>query len=483
MENTWWSQLHDGMRANLKGLRVAVYGSGGAPIHHAGLTALWGGIPQMIAADEIRSGGLSEVDVICFPGGGIRAMEGMLEPLGTDGARAIRQWVKGGGMYLGSCAGSFLPAAVGENYWKAHEECRELYMVGACLANGKDSEWEGITSPGVGVLEMAVADPDHWLVEGLPPTFHLVHYNGPMFDLSKDLSGTADGLSHPEGAVRIVKATDAFTPSEGFMTSEVSAQTLFSECAGQGAYSALAAQYGKGTVVLFGSHPEFGFDVIQLGWGPGVRLLANALKHQAKQAVSRELPAVASKTSDNSSLKATLTQTVTQLHTIADRFNELTTRDARDWLQPDCAPSFMGRDAQTLWREALKRSAVASQDTAQFLERLAAQNLDFTKANHWIDHEAVAEQDYGFVGLRQLVHRLGEMVEQGEQQLSAEPFCLEHAYDGFHTHPYQILASSYLSAGGLTASVALCSAVIGALVDYTDDFPVGPMSDKPVVAA
>jgi glutamine amidotransferase PdxT len=102
------------MRPDLSELRVALYGSGGAPYHHAGLVALWGGDPVPLRADAIRNGALDGFDAIVFPGGGMRAMAGMLDPLGVEGAVAIRRWVAEGGMYLGSCAGSFLPAAVGD---------------------------------------------------------------------------------------------------------------------------------------------------------------------------------------------------------------------------------------------------------------------------------------------------------------------------------------------------------------------------------
>jgi hypothetical protein len=262
---SWWTDLARDLRDELAGLRVAVYGSGGSPYHHAALAASWGALPVALSADAIRRGTLSDVDVIVFPGGGARAMAGMLDPLGVEGAAAIREWVAAGGMYVGSCAGSFLPAIVGDAYWGAHPESRELHMVCARLANGSDSEWEGLTSPGVGALDMEVTRPGHWLARDLPERFRLVHYNGPMF-LPQGPTGGDARLGSVDGVARFVSRTPRFTPSEAFMAEDPSsvAAQVFDRGVAAGASTAIAAPYGEGVVVLYGSHPEFGFDAIQL---------------------------------------------------------------------------------------------------------------------------------------------------------------------------------------------------------------------------
>ena len=284
----WWEELRRTMPEALRGLRVGIYGSGGAPYHHAALVALWGGDPLPVRAEDVHKGVLEKLDVLIFPGGGMTAMSGMLAPLGVDGARAVRRWVAGGGMYVGSCAGSFLPAAVGEGYWQLHEEARALHMVSAALANGSDSAFEGLTSPGVGTLEVVVEDSEHWLVAGLPKRFDLVHYNGPLFTLGGPRpTGVVDDAQSaaPQGVLRPTSTTPRFTPSEAFLATESldERETLFDRCVARGAYNGVTAHYGDGLAVLFGSHPEFGFGPLQLGWGPGVQLFANALRRQAKR--------------------------------------------------------------------------------------------------------------------------------------------------------------------------------------------------------
>jgi hypothetical protein len=82
--------IRGALQPHLADLRVAVYGSGGAPSHHLALLALWGGRPEVIYADEIISGKLAQYDAVIFPGGGLAAMAGQLRPLGAAGMTALR---------------------------------------------------------------------------------------------------------------------------------------------------------------------------------------------------------------------------------------------------------------------------------------------------------------------------------------------------------------------------------------------------------
>jgi glutamine amidotransferase-like uncharacterized protein len=92
--------------------RVALYGSGGSPYHHAAAFAAGGAEFDFVFPADIEAGALAAYDAFVMPGGGYLAMQGQLEPLGGAGCRAIRQYVADGGMYLGSCAGSYCAASV-----------------------------------------------------------------------------------------------------------------------------------------------------------------------------------------------------------------------------------------------------------------------------------------------------------------------------------------------------------------------------------
>jgi hypothetical protein len=473
----WWTQLTQTMPQALRHLRVGIYSSAGAPFHHAALVALWGGYPIPVRAEDIRAGSLEGLDVLVFPGGGITAMAGMLTPLGVSGADAVRNWVAKGGMYLGSCAGSFLPSSVGEAYWNAHEEARRLHMTTASLANGSDSAFEGLTSPGVGTLEVMVSDRKHWLVEGLPDRFDMVHYNGPLFDLTAFPSTTGGNplFAAPAGVLRPDVATTAFTRSEDFLGADtgVGSESVFDRCVTSGAHNGIAARYGDGLVVLFGSHPEFGFDPLQLSWGPAVKLFANALRHQAQRQHGSNQPSSRSveTASRHDVLCAALAEVSDALERIARGFGDLHDADTGLWLEPQNAPAFLGRSPTQLWSEATAAAARAAHESAALTRRLVNEAVDLRDAARWIDDLPLPNQDVGFMGLRQLVARIETSVEAAQRQLKEDPISLAHAYDGMTTHPYQIAVGSYLSAAGLTAAAVLTASTIAAIVGRSEWVP------------
>lgn len=486
MERTVWNDLSDHYRSALRGLRVGVYGSGGSPYHHAALAALWGTDVRPVHGEEIRAGGLKDFDVLVVPGGGAQAMAGLLSPLGNDGADAVRAFVEGGGMYIGSCAGSFLPVRVGTSFWEENPSASRMCMVDACLVNSGDSEWAGLTSPGVGTIVAGPSRPRHWLARGLPPRFHLVHYNGPMFDVA--WTGDEPALGHAEGVVRFLEATDDFTPGEAFMggmdfgeaalgsmgsTSTTSlGSTLFERGVAAGAHTALAAEVGKGIVVLYGSHPEFGLDEVQLGWSDGVRLFGNALAEQARRQTAERV-SKEPEHSGSSNLRVS-----EELERAAGRFGELartfTTfaevpfeRVARG----GTLPTFLGRAPEDVWRDgcrAASRAAITAARQLTAWQQLDALGSEPSAAlSTWLWHRPTREQDYGFVGLAPLLDVIESMLQHANTSLtsSTAPAPLEHAYDGLDWHPYQLTASSYLSAAGLTASATLAVAAIGTMLE------------------
>lgn len=467
-----WTDLVAYLSPRLAPLRVRVYGSGGAPFHHLALAALFGADAQPISADAIRSGGLGDADVFVMPGGGARAMTGLLEPLGIEGATAIRRFVAGGGMYVGSCAGSFLPAAVGESFWSENPQSRHMCMVNAQLFNAADSAWAGLTSPGVGTVHVTTERPRHWLAAGLPPTFRLVHYNGPMFTsrpgaapAAERVAGTA--VSDVIGVVTFAAATRDFTPGEAFLASPPQGPTLFEQGAADGAFSAVAGTFEQGTVVLFGSHPEFGLDTVQLGWDAGVRLFGNALVYQAERRRHPERAAEPRRSgapaSDPDDVAFALAGAAGLARANAARFEVLAGTDPGGWARPGTAAGFLGLEPAELWRQAARDAAAASAATEAYLlglpDAISTGASDTTYA--WLHTCPPDEQDYGFAGLLPLLQRVGAMVDAAGEAIADEPFALEGPYDALDRHPYQLASSSYLSGAGLAASGLLCAVLIG----------------------
>ncbi len=65
-----------------------------------------------ITSDEIRAGKLADIDVLIHPGGSGSKQGRALDTLGRE---AVREFVRGGGGYLGICAGAYL--ATNEYSW------------------------------------------------------------------------------------------------------------------------------------------------------------------------------------------------------------------------------------------------------------------------------------------------------------------------------------------------------------------------------
>ncbi|MEX2501192.1 MAG: hypothetical protein WD336_02350, partial [Trueperaceae bacterium] len=275
-------------RDRLAGLRVGVYGSGGAPWHHLALAAVHGAEVRPVRAEDVASGRLEELDVLIVPGGGATAMHGMLAPLGEAGSETIRAWVRAGGSWISSCAGSVLPLDLGGQADAALPLARHLRMTPVAMANPGDATLGGLASPGVGRIQVRL-DPDHPYADGLPTELPLIHYNGPFF-------AKADAANDDvrNDAVRPfawpIATHDAFTPAEAFLpaaddtaidtapdTATAAERTTVARCIAAGAATGVETRYGEGRVVLFGSHPEFGLGPLLLGWGDGSRLLIAAL--------------------------------------------------------------------------------------------------------------------------------------------------------------------------------------------------------------
>lgn len=424
-------EIRSKLEPHLSRLRVAVYASGGAPSHHLALLALWGGNPEVIYADEIVSGKLSEYDAVIFPGGGLAAMAGQLEPLGAAGLTALRRWVEAGGSYLGSCAGSCHPLRMSSAYNEAYPDALQFQICDVTPVNAAAGAW-GLDFPGTGRLQ--IASENQPLFEGLTEPFEIVHYNGPLFPPSEGAAG------------RILGYTDAFTPFEvsQSLSSEMgnAEPTTLERAVTQGARLAYHQHVGEGQVIVFGSHPEFGGSSLQLGWLPAVHLLANAL--QLVPAKSTPLAPVTAVLPEQLLLE--IQQRATVLAALLARAAPLSTR------LPAGTPSFLGLSGLELWNAALSEA----QELLSGLERwtVACPSGKPLRDLKLLNSEPKLGQDVGFMGVCQLLDRALELTQRAVDPKAEWPD-FTGTYDQLETHPYHLLVGSYLSAGGLIAAVAL----------------------------
>jgi len=440
-------------RPPLGGLRVGVYGSGGAPWHHLALAAVHGADARPVRAEDVAAGRLAEVDALVVPGGGAIAMAGLLSPLGEDGTDAIRHWVENGGAYVASCAGSVLPLALRDAADGALPLARRLRMLDVPMANEGDATLGGLASPGVGRIRVRI-DTGHPFAAGLPAEIEVVHYNGPLFDLSTAPAGVRP-FAWP------VAATAAFTPAERFLPGGHDGPTTLERCVAAGAATGLAADVGRGQVILFGSHPEFGLGPLLLGWGDAARLLVGALASLPRRAVPNDGPTWAVHPARPGRAAPDLArEAANALLRAAERFDRLATTAPDAWLAPDVAAAFHGRAAREAWPADAAAAARVARATASDLTALAP-SLGAADAP-WLDDAPRADQDFGWMGLTQLLERAHDMLAAAEAAPSEPVARPAHAYDLFDRHPFHLAVGSYLSAAGLMSAAALTVAVLAA---------------------
>jgi Biotin-protein ligase, N terminal len=425
--------------------RVALYGSGGAPYHHAAILAQAGHRVSFVFPQDIEDGALAAFDAFVMPGGGYRAMQGQLEPLGTSGCRAIREFVEGGGMYVGSCAGSYDAATVPARFLEVCPVQAELRLLDARVWNEGDSPFGVLASPGIGELIAGNSAPAHPVMAGMPAQFSITHYNGPFFTGGQALA-------------RVIGAGKQFTPAEEFLggRSPQGQSLLVDRAAEAGAANIVAGTRGAGRVVLFGSHPEFGLTVSLDDLAITARLLANAIDWQLAESGAPDRPDI-QVASERPVGPGTLEADLAALPALADRIKERTgrlrERTGEPWLDQTNAMSMLGLTPREVWTAALDRIPGLADEAARHAGAIAAPLVSFEPPAQW-------PVDGGFQGIRPLLTRAERQLEQAEANWRDDwPGAVNDGYDYMLESPYHLVAGSYLAAIGQVTSAALLSRV------------------------
>lgn len=455
--------------------RVAVYGGGGAPYNYARILAAAGFIVEFIQPEEIRSGALEDVDVLMMPGGGLQAMKGQLDPLGEEGARAIARWVRAGGMYIGSCAGAFDAALVSPAFVEACPAQACLQMINARVWNGADTEWLGLASPGVGVLRSRVVRPDHPVMFHLPEAFDIVHYNGPLFEPAPDV---VPGASEAAGLAVVSGTGGAFTPAEYFLAwsqqpAVLPEETLMARAVAAGVHSVVAGDLEEGRVVLFGSHPEFGTNLVMDSPGPAAVMLANAVLWQSSARPRRTVRLSRPVPPDIRETAALALETADDIASAAQDLLWRPLIPMPPWIEERLAMSTFGLPATRVWEETLAEFPRLLRELGDQLRRLdvAAGALNGPEAPEAIAtvaamlaYRAPSARDFGFEGLPQALARSRTMLQRARDQWAFEPPPSSNPYQWFEESPYHQAVGSYLAASGvLAAACALASAAADTL--------------------
>ena len=168
-----------------------------------------------IEAADINAGDLDGIDIFYFAGG---ESGPYIRDISSVGRSRLRQPVRDGAAFIGTCAGSMYAAAT--QVWEGHRMTQGQLGVFAGDAVGPAPN---VCGPNGGVCVCAIdLRPEHPITEGLPRSIELYSYNSPTFRWD------------PSEPVEIV-ATYAAT----------------------GQPTVIAAAYGAGRVLLTGVHPEW----------------------------------------------------------------------------------------------------------------------------------------------------------------------------------------------------------------------------------
>lgn len=466
-------------------LRIGMYGGGGAPFNHVRIFAELGFLVDFVMPQEIRCGKLAEFDVLGIPGGGWLAMKGQLGPLGKEGCQAISEFVCNGGMYIGFCAGSSDAAIISDSVLTVCPQQRQMRLVNAAVWNRDDTKWVGEESPGVGVLESRNLRPDHPVMFGLPEYFRITHYNGPFFESCPD---AVEGASEPVGLATVADFTENFTPSEYFLRfSEFDRITAEQTClvaraAREGRLNIVAGYYGLGRVILFGSHPEFGYNLAMDRWNVPARMLANAAFWQAghltkPRSLSRKVvPGTPISYPLGSGLYA-VSHRLGTLASIVHRLRDKSKGTHPAWLAENLAMSTFGLPGEEIWQrnlatfddmaKELDRTLGCARELAQDAPRLASalRSMDEARALDLADalddallgleeaiHVRIPEewhQDFGYEGALQMLDRTETMLRKAELNFDVIFQPSPNPYQYFDSSPYHLVAGSYLSALGV----------------------------------
>ena len=180
----------------------------------------------LLYADDVNGRPLDKIDILYFPGGNSGPYSEKISDAGKDN---IRRFVRGGGGYIGTCAGGCFGSDTVKWLGYTHTEGNLGLFRG--VADGPVNEI--YQYPETGMCEINYAAPDHPITRGLGDTEWIYYWWGPKF------------IPYAGTDVDVI-GTYAIT----------------------GAPALVAFEYGFGRVFLTGPHPEWEEDSDRDGYPP-----------------------------------------------------------------------------------------------------------------------------------------------------------------------------------------------------------------------
>jgi glutamine amidotransferase-like uncharacterized protein len=181
-----------------------------------------------------------EFDVLVVSGGDTFRMA---EVLGEDGARNLRSFLDGGGTFIGTCAGAYLPLN------SSKSPLNLFNFVPVKIANLKDNLPECITPS----EKFCTPYGCQYVYHAVRESVKIKGTGEPPFDFSSEIEAPIYGGPSllPSEAVTALAYYSDFTPQTLFLvTPSIARDTLI------GKIAALRMNIGKGMIYLFGPHLE-----------------------------------------------------------------------------------------------------------------------------------------------------------------------------------------------------------------------------------
>lgn len=194
----------------------------------------------LLDENQIKGGALESIDCLAVSGGDTLAMA---EGLGKEGATDLESFLREGGLYLGSCAGAYLPLN------SSKEHLHHFNFVKARITNLTREVPDSIRLPeksitpyGCSYLFHPVREAVELTAYGLPPFTGAGSFSAPLFG--------GPGMIPGEGS-EVLARYSGFTKKTLFLVDpDLARETLIDKAA------VVKNPWGEGSFYLFGPHFE-----------------------------------------------------------------------------------------------------------------------------------------------------------------------------------------------------------------------------------
>jgi hypothetical protein len=201
---------------------------------------------RFLTEEDLRSPEpLNSLDSLIMSGG---ELSGIAEGLGPEGAKNLESYIKGGGIYLGSCAGACLPL------YSSKPPLSLFNLVRVKINNISTSpppplmlDWKYLTPYGADYIFHPVRDEVVITASGLPPFYQQSSLVAPLF------GGPPMRPPEEEEALGLAEYRD-FTPRTLYLTDAPIGRKVV-----LGTTAAIRKDLGQGSLFLFGPHFEHPF--------------------------------------------------------------------------------------------------------------------------------------------------------------------------------------------------------------------------------